>query len=71
MKLASAAGYQRIETASTCEELRRILSEEYTGFRFVEVKVHPGARKDLGRPTTTPQGNRDALMNYIQNFVKG
>ena len=71
VKLASAAGYQRIESVFTCEELRKILSEDCSGFRFIEVKVRPGARKDLGRPTTTPQGNRDALMNYIQNFIKG
>ena len=70
VKLASAAGYPKIESVSTCEELRSILSENCTGFRFVEVKVHPGARKDLGRPTTTPQENRDALMDYIQNFAK-
>ncbi len=71
VKLASAAGYQRIESVSTREELHRILSENCSGFRFIEVKVRPGARKDLGRPATTPQENCDALMNYIQNFAKG
>ena len=70
-KLASAAGYKKICSVSTREELRKVLSEECNDFRFVEVKVHPGARKDLGRPTTTPQENRDAFMNYIQNFAKG
>ena len=25
-----------------------------------------GARDDLGRPTTTPQENRDALMAFLQ-----
>ncbi len=67
VKLASAAGYRKIESVSTREELRQILSEKSPDFRFIEVKVRPGARKDLGRPTTTPQGNRDALMNFINN----
>ena len=70
IRLASSAGYQKIDSVSTREELSKVLSEETSGFRFVEVKVRPGARKDLGRPTTTPQGNRDAFMNFIQNNSK-
>ena len=70
IKLASAAGYQKIDSVSTREELHQILSDKSSDFRFIEVKVRPGARKDLGRPTTTPQGNRDALMNFIKNTSK-
>ena len=70
IKIASAAGYQRIDSVSTREKLHRILSEKNSIFRFIEVKVRPGARKDLGRPTTTPQGNRDALMSFIKNNSK-
>lgn len=70
VELASAAGYEKINSVSTREELHRVLSQNHSGFRFVEVKVRPGARKDLGRPTTTPQGNRDALMDFIQKSSK-
>lgn len=70
-KLAAAAGYQRIDSVSTREEMQKVLSQGCSGFRFVEIKVRPGARKDLGRPTTTPQENRDAFMNYIKSFTKG
>ena len=70
VKLAEAAGYPKIDSVSTREELQRVLSETSSDFRFVEVKVRPGARKDLGRPTTTPQGNRDALMKFIKNNSK-
>lgn len=70
VKLAAAAGYKRIDSVSTREELQRVLSEKSPDFRFIEVIVRPGARKDLGRPTTTPQGNRDALMNFIKNNSK-
>lgn len=70
-ELANAAGYQKIDSVSTREELYRILSEKSSDFRFIEVKVRPGARKDLGRPTTTPQGNRDAFMYFIRQAEKG
>ena len=70
VKLASAAGYQKIESVSTREDLQNVLSETNSDFLFIEVKVRPGARKDLGRPTTTPQENRDALMNFIKNNSK-
>ena len=33
---------------------------------FLEVKVKKGNRKDLGRPTTTPIENRDALMQFLK-----
>ena len=33
---------------------------------FIEVMCAVGARDDLGRPTTTPQENRDALMVFLQ-----
>ena len=36
------------------------------GLSFIEVRCAVGARADLGRPTTTPQENRDALMKFIR-----
>ncbi len=35
------------------------------GPTFIEVKVRKGARKDLGRPTTTPADNKQALMKNL------
>ena len=32
---------------------------------LLEVKVKKGNRKDLGRPTTTPIQNKEALMNFL------
>ena len=37
------------------------------GPTMLEIRVSPGARKDLGRPTTTPIENRDAFMNFMDN----
>lgn len=33
---------------------------------LLEVKVKKGNRKDLGRPTTTPVQNKEALMSFLQ-----
>lgn len=33
---------------------------------LLEIKVKKGARPDLGRPTTTPIENKDALMEFLQ-----
>lgn len=35
------------------------------GPSFIEVRVKKGARSDLGRPTTTPQENKKALMEFL------
>jgi len=35
------------------------------GPALLEVKVNGGARKDLGRPTTTPIENKLALMEFL------
>ena len=32
---------------------------------LLEIKVKKGARKDLGRPTTTPIQNKEVLMDYL------
>ena len=32
---------------------------------LLEVKVKKGNRKDLGRPTTTPIQNKEALMEFL------
>ena len=32
---------------------------------LVEIKVALNSRKDLGRPTTTPEENKEKFMEYI------
>ena len=34
---------------------------------LIEMFCALGARADLGRPTTTPQENRDAFMAFVEN----
>ena len=67
---ARASGYPSVRSADSEESLRETLSEiRRSGRRgpfFVEVRCACGARSDLGRPTTTPAENRDALMAFLR-----
>jgi len=63
--IARACGYTKVYQAKTKEELKNILTENHDGLIFIEVKVKKGARKDLGRPKTTPQENKTAFMEFI------
>jgi phosphonopyruvate decarboxylase len=63
--IARACGYTKVYQVKTKEELKNILAEKHEGLTFIEVKVKKGARKDLGRPKTTPQENKAAFMKFI------
>lgn len=66
-RIARAVGYPHTYSVSSKEDLQNILkdiqnNEELT---LLEVKVKKGNRKDLGRPTTTPIQNKEALMDFL------
>lgn len=67
--LATAAGYELILTADSEDSLNRALAEiagHRAGPVLLEVRCACGSRSDLGRPTSTPVMNRDALMSFIR-----
>lgn len=68
--VAKALGYSSAFSVSTIQELKSqlsILNSQFSeGPVLIEVKVKKGNRKDLGRPTTTPIENRDALMQFLK-----
>ncbi|MDR2596551.1 MAG: phosphonopyruvate decarboxylase [Treponema sp.] len=64
--VARACGYIHVYQAKIKEELKNILAKKNEGLTFIEVKVKKGARKDLGRPKTTPQENKAAFMKFIE-----
>jgi phosphonopyruvate decarboxylase len=64
--IASACGYTKVYQAKTKEELKKILAEKHEELTFIEVKVKKGARKDLGRPKSTPIENKATFMEYIK-----
>ena len=64
--IAKAVGYKSVYSVSTPEELQQQLTQLGEAPVFIEVKVKKGKRKDLGRPTTTPVQNKEALMNFLK-----
>ena len=67
--MAKAVGYEHIFRAEDGESLDAALSAAKAcgELALIEVMCAVGARADLGRPTTTPRENRDALMKYLQD----
>ena len=66
--VAKAVGYKATYSVDSKAELENILTK-VSGFEcpaLLEIKVKKGNRKDLGRPTTTPIQNKDALMQFLK-----
>ena len=65
--VAKAVGYEACYTVETKDYLAELLDKVKAtdGPILLEVKVKKGNRKDLGRPTTTPIQNKEALMNFL------
>jgi len=68
-KIAKACGYHKTWLATTEEELIKAVEEFITTkeLGLLEVRVKKGARKDLGRPQTSPTENKIKLMQYLKN----
>lgn len=69
-QVALALGYKEAwsvaNLTSLYEALEKLKLDEKEGPCLLEVKVKKGNRKDLGRPTTTPIQNKQALMKFLQ-----
>jgi len=68
--IAKAMGYTAVHDVSTAEELNAALAEinNQSGPVLLQIRVKKGNRKDLGRPTTTPIQNKEALMAFLNNI---
>lgn len=66
--IANGCGYERVLRATTIDELKDgiTLSLKSPQVTFIEVLVQKGARKDLGRPKSSPQENKLALMEFLK-----
>ena len=65
--VAKAVGYSTIYSVDNKADLEAVMDKvkDSTGPVFLEVKAKKGNRKDLGRPTTTPIQNKEALMKFL------
>jgi phosphonopyruvate decarboxylase len=66
--VAKAVGYKNAFSVETPKYLMGLLDKvkNQEGPVLLEIKVKKGNRKDLGRPTTTPIQNKEALMAFLQ-----
>ena len=66
--VAEAVGYKAAYSVETSDGLAEVLDKVkgQVGPVLLEIKVKKGNRKDLGRPTTTPVQNKEALMDFLQ-----
>ncbi len=66
--VARACGYKRAVSVSTAEDVDRELAKlrDEPGPALVEIRVKKGARKDLGRPTQSPQDLKEAFSKHAR-----
>lgn len=66
--IASACGYKTVLRAETKGDAaaKTVLLKSCPGPALLEIRVNRGARKDLGRPSTTPAQNKEDFMNFLK-----
>lgn len=66
--VAEAVGYKYVYSVDNKSDILEILNKSLSedGPIFLEIKVKKGNRKELGRPTTTPLQNKEALMSFLK-----
>lgn len=67
--IAKAVGYTDVVSVDNemalCCAMNHVNNADVEGTSFINVNVRKGNRKDLGRPTTTPIENKQALMENL------
>jgi phosphonopyruvate decarboxylase len=68
-QIAIASGYKTVVSVDDFQSLTLFLNnlENVEKPVFLEVRVKKGARKDLGRPTTSPIQNKELLMQFLES----
>lgn len=67
--IATACGYKGYHLAQDQDSLKQAWQslEELQGPQMLEIRIHPGSRNDLGRPTNTPQENKQAFVDWVKS----
>lgn len=67
--IARAVGYKAAISVENTEQLEQAIigMQQMEGPALIEARVRKGNRKDLGRPTTTPIQNKEALMQFLKD----
>jgi len=67
-KIALGCGYKEVYRATCSDELENVILQipRLQGPVLLEVIAAVGSRSNLGRPTTTPTENKNAIMKYLK-----
>lgn len=65
--IARACGYKQVFAAESVKEIKSNFSKmkEFPGPVLMEIKVSMNSRSNLGRPTNSPEENKNLLMSYL------
>lgn len=66
-QIAKGCGYSRAQRVATKLDLQNAIfaSRASDGVTFIEVQVRSDNRADIGRPTSTPEQNKVAMMTFL------
>jgi len=66
--IARACAYKEVYYADTVEKIKESVKKlrQVEGPALLEIRVSPGARKDLGRPTQTCNASKEEFMNFLK-----
>ena len=65
--IAKACGYENCVCVDNENDLNKTLQNlQDNKLTFIEIKTKIGNRSNLGRPTTTPQENKAAFMQFLK-----
>jgi len=66
--IVNSLGASKIFKAETPADLEANISDfiSCSGPSFLEVKIRPGSREDLGRPTIKPVDNKEKFMKFLE-----
>lgn len=69
VRIAQACGYKQSLRVETAEEIVKIFSSHAALPKpaFIEIRIRPGARDGLGRPTGTPNERKKSCMKFLQS----
>jgi len=66
--ILTGLGFSKVFEISSIEQLNNSFYEfNLTPKSVLIINVKQGSRNDLGRPTTTPQQNKEAFMKFVQD----
>jgi phosphonopyruvate decarboxylase len=66
--LTYSVGYKNFELVNDISDLKNIYKKisKLEGPSFIEIRIKPGSRSDLGRPTSSAEENKKAFMSHVK-----